>query len=280
MGQDEVTLKDGGTVRGTVVSSQPGVGVKIIELGETEAHMIPWAQVGDVERGKFAPKKKKGAQPGSAGPGYAEPPPPPAGVPVPVPVAPAAGNQVRLHITSPQPATVFSHQTAYGAVNGYGFVIDAAHPVCSSPCDQVFDSNSGQTYTVGGEFNPSSAFSLAGQHGDVELSVEPGSRGIRRLGSGLIVTGGVLIAAGVAIALTGVLIDSETTYNADGTTSQNTGGTSLVPVGVGIAVGGVAAIVGGIVAIVESKTKTDLHPMGAAASGATAVAPRYWMGEF
>src|SRR3984957_14133999 len=149
MGQDEVTLKDGGTVRGTVVSSRPGVGVKIIELGSTEARMIPWAEVGDVERGKFASKKKAAVQPGNAGPGYGEPVPPPP------PPGPPPGTQVRLHIDSPVPAMIYSHQTAYGAVNGYGFVVDAATPVCSSPCDKSFDSQSGQTFTAGGEFNPS-----------------------------------------------------------------------------------------------------------------------------
>ena len=270
-GQDEVTLKDGGTIRGTIVSSRPGVGVKMIELGQTEARMIPWAQVGDVERGKFA-SKGPAAKPGSAGPGYAQP--------VPVPEAPR--NAVRLHVDSPKQTFVYSHQTAYGAVGGYGFVVDAATPVCSSPCDKVLDSNSGQTYTAGGEFTPSAPFTLAGKQGDMELSVEPGSHGLRVAGYWLTYSGAILAVVGASLALTGALISSDnTTINADGTTSS-TGSSMgwLTPTGLAIGGGGVAMIIGGIVAIVESKTKIDLHPIGGVVGGTTATAPRYWMGEF
>src|SRR3954466_16159492 len=73
LGNDEVTLKNGGSVRGTVVSSEPGTSVKIIEMGEKTVRVIPWAQVSDVERGKYAPKAP--AQPGPAGPGYGTAPP-------------------------------------------------------------------------------------------------------------------------------------------------------------------------------------------------------------
>lgn len=275
MGQDEVTLKDGGTLRGTIVSSQPGVGVKIIELGQSNTRMIPWAQVGDVERGKFAGGKVGGVQPGSAGPGY--------GRAVPVPsAAPPAGHEVRLHIDSPKQTFVYSHQTAYGAVNGYGFVIDAATPVCSSPCDKVLDAASGQTYTAGGDFNPSPAFTLAGKEGDMELTVEPGSHGVRALGYALIIVGGVGVITGASLALLGALLPSTTTnYNDDGTTSVSDSGTGwMAPTGLAITGGGVAMIVGGIVAIIESKTKIDLHSMGAPSGHTAAAAPRYWMGEF
>jgi hypothetical protein len=279
MGQDEVTLKDGGTLRGTVVSSQPGVGVKIIELGQSSARMIPWAQIGDVERGKFAPPKAGRAQPGSAGPGYGQ------AVPVPAAPSPTNGREVRLHVDSPKPALVYSHETAYGAVNGYGFVIDAATPVCSSPCDKVLDGGSGQTYTAAGDFNPSPPFTLAGRQGDVELSVEPGSHGVRVLGYVLVFVGGLAVITGGSFALAGAVLPSTSTnYNDDGTTSTTDSGTGwMAPTGLAIAGGGVAMIVGGIIALVESKTKIDLHPMGAGGShsgASTAVAPRYWMGEF
>ena len=67
-GVDEVTLKNGGSIRGTVISSEPGTSVKILEMGSKEPRVIPWAQVGDVEKGKYAPKSA--VQPGPAGPGY------------------------------------------------------------------------------------------------------------------------------------------------------------------------------------------------------------------
>lgn len=272
-GQDEIMLKDGGTIRGTVVSSQPGVGVKIIELGETQARMIPWAQVSQVERGKFATEGGTvGGVIGTVVP--PEPPPPPPGPPI------APRNQVRLHVDSPVPASVFSHQIAYGAVNGYGFVIDAATPVCTGACDRVFDAGSGQLYTVGGDFNSSAPFSLGGRRGDVELSVKPGSRGVRALGASLVVVGGLFTILGASFAIAGAIIPStNTTDNLDGSTSQTDSGTGwFLPTGLALAGGGVAMLVGGVVALVASKTKTDLHPLGQ--GGATAVAPRYWMGEF
>jgi hypothetical protein len=275
MGQDEVTLKDGGTVRGTVVSSQPGVGVKIIELGQTETRMIPWAEIGDVERGKFAPKPAA-VQPGSAGPGYYP-------QPAPVAVLAAPRTPVRLHVSSPEPANVFSHRMSYGAINGYGFMLDAATPVCSAPCDQVFDASSGDTYTVKGDFNSSPKFSLAGRQGDVELAVTPGSRGLRAGGLVLVVMGGVGVITGGSLLLAGALVsNNSTTYSyPTGDSSQTDSGTGwLIPAGAAIGGVGLAMIVGGIVAIVSSKTAIDLHPMAGTAQGATAVAPRYWMGEF
>jgi hypothetical protein len=277
MSQDEVTLKDGGTVRGTVVSSQPGVGVKIIELGQNESRMIPWAQVGDVERGKYAPRGAA-AQPGSAGPGYAQP------VPAATPAPGAPRYPVRLHVSSPLPANVYSHQTAYGAVNGYGFVIDAATPVCMSPCDQVFDAASGQMYTVGGDFNSSPAFSLGGRQGDVDLAVHPGSHGVRALGLALTIVGAVGVVVGAGFAVTGAIVPStNTTVNADGSTSQTDAGTGwILPTGLGIMGGGAAMLVGGIIAMIESKTTIDLHSgSGATRTGSTGTtAPRYWLGEF
>lgn len=272
MGQDEVTLKDGGTVRGTVVSSEPGVGVKIIELGQSQTRTIPWAQVGDVERGKFAPKGAA-VQPGAAGPGYAAPPPPP-------PPGPPR-SAVRLHVDSPKPTMIYAHETAYGAVNGYGFVVDAATPVCSSPCDRVFDAGLGQMFTAGGDgITPSREFTLAGRQPNMELSVEPGSHKLRVAGAWLTYGGVILTVVGGSLALAGALLPSTNTqYNADGTTTQTDAGFGWVlPTGLAIAGGGVAMIIGGIVAIVESKTKIDLHPMGS--TGGTAVAPRYWLGEF
>jgi len=178
---------------------------------------------------------------------------------------------------------VYSHQTAYGAVNGYGFVVDAATPVCAAPCDKVFDSGSGQTFTAGGEFNASPAFSLMGQKGDVELSVQPGSRGLRMGGLALVWVGGLALLTGASFMITGALLPSTTTgVDAYGNPTTSDSGTGwLVPAGAAIGGGGIAMIVGGVVMLIESKTKIDLHPMGGVVAGRTAAAtPRYWMGEF
>src|SRR5689334_7458739 len=54
VGNDEVTLKNGGSLRGTLISSEPGLSVKLLELGGKEPRVIPWADVDHVERGRFA----------------------------------------------------------------------------------------------------------------------------------------------------------------------------------------------------------------------------------
>lgn len=86
VGQDEVTLNNGGSIRGTLISSEPGTSVKILEAGQKEPRVIPWSQVSDVERGKYAPKGA--VQPGPAGPGYGAPVTPPR--PLPPPRTPAS----------------------------------------------------------------------------------------------------------------------------------------------------------------------------------------------
>lgn len=273
MGQDEVTLKNGGTIRGTVVSTEPGVSVKIIELGQTEVRTIPWAQVGDVERGKFAPKAATEVQvprvePGSAGPGYARP------VPVPAPTE-GAKIPVRLHIDSPVPAQVFSHQRSYGYINGYGFSLDRATPVCTSPCDEVFDAATGESYTVKGEFSSAPSFTLVGRTGDMELTVSPGSRGARVGGIVLTAVGGGGILGGGMLALLGALAQSDA--NATGVDNSNS---ALVTPGLAVAGLGAAALVIGIVVIVTNKTEIDLHPMNGGGHTAVAPRPRYWAGEF
>jgi hypothetical protein len=271
MGQDEVTLKNGGTIRGTVVTSEPGVGVKIIELGQTETRMVPWSQVGDVQRGKFAPQAAP-PPPAPPAPGYSSPPPPP---PPPYPAPPPPATQaVRLHIESPEPATVLSHRKAYGQIGWRGFVVDAATPVCMSPCDQPLEAGTGLTYSVSGDFNGSKEFLLAGGQGDMELSVIPGSRGLRRGGIALTALGGAAILAGGLILLVG---------NAEQSSGTGPVDDGLVPAGAGVLGGGIAMLLGGIIAITQSKTTIDLHPLGARpapASGGMAVAPRYWLGEF
>jgi hypothetical protein len=270
MGQDEVTLKDGGTIRGTIVSSQPGVGVKIIELGSTEAQMIEWSRVGTVERGKYAPKSDA-VPPGSAEGDH----PAPAGS---VGGVVAWRAWIRLHVDSPQPTTIYRHKVAEGAVNGYGVVADFESPVCTSPCDKLLDASSDKTYpyyyyTASGDFVPSGPFSLAGAKDDMELSVKPGSTWLRFGGTWLAFVGGVGVVAGAIFELAFASTPSELRDQQVGWMKP----TGLVSLG-----GGAAMFVGGIIMILESRTHIELHPMGEGSQGtakSTARAPRYWMGS-
>jgi hypothetical protein len=55
-GQDEVSLKGGGSMRGTVVVSEPGKSVEIVVAGQAQPRVIPWSEVVDVQKGKYAPQ--------------------------------------------------------------------------------------------------------------------------------------------------------------------------------------------------------------------------------
>lgn len=274
-GEDEVTLKNGGTIRGTVVSSEPGESVKIIELGAKEVRVVPWAQVSDVERGKFAPKSAP--QPGPAGPGYGAAPPPKA-IPAPEPALGAPGV-VRLHVESPQPVRVVTEgATTYGAVRGYGFAIQEIKHVCASPCDKVIDGTDGRRFSLASEeVPPPDPFTFAQMTGDVTLHVDPGSYGRRSAGSWLSILGLTAAVTGGTLWL----VSGIGAENVDSDPSNDDGGGALKTVGIVSLIGGGAALAGGIVLWATSGTSVTLEQHGEKPAGKAAqVKPRYWLGEF
>ncbi|MGK4006214.1 hypothetical protein WMF31_26580 [Sorangium sp. So ce1036] len=281
-GEDEVTLKNGGTIRGTVVSSEPGVSVKIIELGEKQVRVIPWAQVSDVERGKFAPRSD--TQPGPAGPGYGGAPPP---QPIPAP-EPALGKPgvVRLHVESPKPVRVVEEgSTTYGAVGRYGFAIQEVRHVCASPCDKVIDGSDGRRFSLSPEdMPPPDPFTFTQMTGDVTLQVEPGSYGRRTGGFWLTTLGGAAVLLGGTFLLVDAAVSSDAISGdpldeGGGGQDKDTGGMGTV--GLVSLIGGGAALVGGIVLLATSGTSVTLEQRDAKAAGKVAeVKPRYWLGEF
>jgi hypothetical protein len=265
-GQDEVTLKNGGTIRGTVVASEPGTSVKIIEMGQKEPRVIPWSQVSDVEKGKYAPKAP--VQPGPAGPGYGVAPPQ---APLPPPQAPEAPppklgdpGVIRLHIDSPRPARLVERASALvGTYGPYGVVLTAQRTVCTSPCDTVFDARPGHVFVLADDTFPSPGpIVFAGMKGDVTLHVQPGSFG-QRIGGATAIVLGSLAAVGGAIALPLGLAST--------TTDLNTGVSVTVPdrtlrnTGIGLLVGGAAALAGGIALYVDGATKVDMEQRRSAA---------------
>jgi hypothetical protein len=265
-GLDEVTLKNGGTIRGTVVSQEPGTSVKILEMGAKEARTIPWSQVSDVERGKYAPTAAP--QPGAAGPGYVAPIAP---QPIPVP-EPKLGEVgiVKLHIDSSEPVQVFEHAAPQVAGVGgyYAVVIDNSRLVCSSPCDLVIDGRQGQQFTAHGDFPGAKSFTLNTFKDNVELAVSPGSSARRTGGIWATVLGGVGILGGGMLLLLQSSVDS---LNG----SSSSGGKTA---GIGVLVGSGVALVGGIVLLATSGTSWKLHPT--AAAPAKQAKARYWLGEF
>lgn len=189
---DEVTLKSGGFIRGTVVSAEPGVGVRILELGSAEPRFVPWAEVADVARGKYAPPPPAPA-----------PPPPPAAPPVPSPDAPGL---VRLHIVSSEPLRVYRREyvasaKAHGAeVSFYRHV-----PLCLSPCDRVLDDRGESEILVEGERVAEWELSLDDKQGDYELTVVPGSPDGRTFGGVAAAVGGLMLLIAGPLVLAGEL---------------------------------------------------------------------------
>lgn len=262
LGNDEVTLKNGGSVRGTVVSLEPGTSVKIIEYGEKTPRVIPWGQVADVEKGKFAPKTV--AQPGPAGPGYGTPPPPSQPVAPPEPKLGSRGV-VRLHVESPVPARILAHEApTVGHVGGYVFVMDRAQGVCMSPCDKVLDGSAGQTFSVHGEFPTPEPFTLAPHSGDMTLKLKPGSNGMRAGGAWAVVFGSLGVIGGAITLPIAYAVRSHASP-------------ALRLAGIGQLAAGLPLLGGGIALLILGKSSYSLQP---SVSRTGAIQPRYWMGEF
>jgi hypothetical protein len=269
-GLDEVTLKNGGTIRGTVVAQEPGTSVKILEMGSTETRTIPWSQVSDVERNKYAPRTAAVPQPGPAGPGYVAPSAPVALQPIPLP-EPTLGavGVVKLHVESSEPVQIFEHgATQMAGYGGYALVIDNATLICTSPCDRVIDGRRGQRFTAQGDFPGVKSFQLNTLKDSVDLAVSPGSNARKTGGLWATVLGAVgLASGGTLLALSGSL---------DSINGGSGGGGKTA--GIGILVGSGVALVGGIVLLATSGTSWDLHPT--AAAPAKHAKARLWLGEF
>jgi hypothetical protein len=275
-GADEVTLKNGGLVRGTVVSVEPGAKVVIMEGGAKESRTIPWAEVADVERGKYDPR------PGGAGPGYPTPPPPAQNQEDSSP-PPNQPGVVRLHIDSPEPVRVFQNRVmTQGYVGGYGFVAVKTDFVCQAPCDKVVDARDGSQFVLTGDM-PAASFRLDDQQGDVEARVNPGSNGLRAGGYVGLSVGILGMLAGGTLMLVGALKNSSDETSAELSDAPPPREKSaLVPIG-GVVIGAsTAVLIGGIVMIVAGRTGIDVEPRATPTKKATAQArsPRYWMGEF
>jgi len=264
-GSDEITLKNGGSVRGTLVSSEPGRSVKILVLGEKDVRVIPWDQVGGLERDKFARRPATEPQATAATSSV-----------VPPLVLPALGSPgvVRLHVESPSTVVITAHSTAYGSTGLYGFVIDAPRTVCESPCDKIVDGSSGQGFTVGGEgLRESSAFSLVSRSGDVDLRVSPGHRSVFRGGFWMLMGGLTAIVVGGTFVGLGATADPN---NPAGTV----GSRSWIAPGAIAAGAGLALVIGSIAMLASSQTTYTLRSATPAVRGGGARTPRYSAGEF
>jgi hypothetical protein len=288
VGNDEVTLKNGGLVRGTVVSVEPGTKVVILELGAKEPRTIPWAEVADVERNKHG--SRPSTSPGSAGPGYEDDTGGDGdGDDEDAEERPAKTKQrrrelgdpgvVRLHVESPQPVKVFQNRIiGSGYVGGYRFIAGTTDFVCDSPCGEVVDARYGDRFRLEGDM-PATQFDLEGLSGDVTVNVKPGSRGLKIGGIVMTAVGGAAILAGASVLVYGATLDAAN-IDFDGTVDTDDDGSDyMIPGGVTMGVGA-AVLIGGIVSIVVARTSTDVQPGGPDRAARAPRAPRYWLGEF
>jgi hypothetical protein len=277
-------LKNGGLVRGTIVSLDPGHQVVITIPGVKEARTIPWAEVADVERGKHA---ASAAQPSPPIPGYSTPPP------AAVPAAAEGPGVVKVHIDTKTPVNLVEVDS-HMIMGPYGrLVLSHSTTLCASPCDRVVDARSGQAYYVEGEAIPTSqSFQLGGLSGDVQVKVNGGSRGLRKGGIAGIALGSAGLVAGVALVVVGSILGDHTSdfvCNDDGcgdVNRPNSTGPTMRTAGIVALAGGATLLTGGIIMLVAGRTHAKVEatpkdaPKNASKNATSARAPNYWLGEF
>lgn len=300
---DEVTLKDNGTLRGVVISVEPGRAVKILVVGDKEARTLPWARVADVEKGKYAPASKLPA-PGAAGSGYggthsigvgttveAKPTEgePTATKPTevkpsetrqkpeanstsekPKAVAPKAEaplekRKVRVHVDSPKPTTLMRSTAASEPGPPR-----APEKVCEAPCDVEVDVSGGDRFYADGSFPSTRSFDLADVPPEqtAVVRVSPGSNG-RRIGGVVSLASGVVLGAVGIGVLTVDYLECAVgcpLEEANSFTDRALGGT-LVSLGI-------VGVVGGIVLIATSGSSASVGD-----EAAPRVTTRLWIGE-
>ena len=251
-----MTLNDGGTLRGTIVTQEPGRQVEILVLGETTPRVVPWADVRSVDRGKYVAHS-------SASSAHPAPPKGPPGLGDP--------GIVALHITSPVPVDLFGHAESFGqSDSGHTFVLDTSVLLCTSPCDARIDTRVPRPYTVvGPDAVQSEPFALNGMSGNQELIVSPGNPTVRGVGALFAALGATATGVGLILTIAGAAISSD-----------DKSAPKLVPAGLVTLGSGVVSLIGGIIMVAATNTTVQVHPSDPPGTRRAARAPRYWAGEF
>jgi hypothetical protein len=172
---------------------------------------------------------------------------------------------VRVHIESPDPELTLK---GYGAAklqaepDGRFLSFGPLEPLCQAPCDSYVDAREDRALEVVGPHTPSSSpFRLSDAQGEVQVTVEPGSKA-------LLVTGMVATILGGAGALGGggVLAIGMVTRSGDvGSRPQD------LMVGGGVTLGASAAVVAvGLLMRYFGSTFVAIEPGAAAGSSASA----------
>lgn len=182
---DEVVLKDGGFVRGSIEEVSPESHVVIVVGHNGERRTIPWSEVAEVKRGATV------RPPAPQAPGISTPPT--TAAPEPELGAP------RIHVEVEGDGTVLLHRVV-ADIAGANISGVVSRAVCRAPCDEVIDGRGGESFFFGGS-NPtvSRRFELVDKTGDVTARVRPGKRGLYVGGFILVGIGGTIALGGVAM---------------------------------------------------------------------------------
>ncbi len=191
LGDDEVALVNGGFLRGTVIEAIPNERVVLVD-GNGVRREIPWEQVAEVQRGKYAASRSR--EPAPAAP-PATPAPPEDGL-----------GRPRIRISLLRDASVNLYEVSDELVaSGYGGSIYGMNyrSVCAAPCARVVDGTRGQDFFLArsntGVWTASRRFTLADRRGDVTIEVKPGNKAMR-------IAGAVLTGFGLGFAIGGGIL--------------------------------------------------------------------------
>jgi len=218
LGDDEIELKSGGMVRGTLVEVTPNNQVTIVIDATGEHRLIPWADIAKLGRGKYAQAQ----------------------TPVPAPaLATAAISErglVRLHL---------SGETAGLKLFLTQPLSDDDALVCAAPCDREVDGRGGQDFYLAGEgIVHSDNFKLLAREGGIEMKVRAGSQGARTLSIIGTVAGGAIGFVGLSLFSSGIAPygQSGVYYSGDTRSRLLVGGGISMLAGAALAIGSLYAL--------------------------------------
>ncbi|XXT18197.1 hypothetical protein WME94_49000 [Sorangium sp. So ce429] len=215
-GEDEITLKSGGMLRGTLVAEERGLRVIIRIHGTGEEREVPWHEVERVDRAKHV-REASPAPPVRPRPAHVVPcetevtrgPAPPEGVRIHIETAPGA-PRVHLYRWSgntswlgPDEERVFKIKDI-PATGSQTFGAPLAELVCSAPCDKLVDGSRGHEFLLSGwGLTDSDPFQLLDWKGEITLRVEPGNAIARGWGMMMLkhLSWSVSLAGGTAMIL-------------------------------------------------------------------------------
>ncbi len=223
---DNVVLKDGGSIKGTLIEVLPGDHATV-QLPSGQTATVRWDVIHHIERGGVTVQTQQAPQANT--------------VVVQAPAAPAALGKATVHMEGDQEIVL---ERQYGG---------QWVTVCNAPCDLALDLDS--NYRVsGGGIRRSGIFRLAGKPGDhIIVTIDPASKGgftggivLISLGAPAFVIGGLTLLVVAAIDSSQSSCTTSGTYN-NCSTNADTGTAKIV--GWSMLGGGAAGIVIGIVLV-------------------------------